>query len=121
MNGAERPAVARQAADHPDELHKLAEGLFALSALFQEGRLPESIAGLPRDEAHPHPGIYPRSCEPQSWSASIIVVLIQSLLGMWAVAPLRLLMVDPHLPEWLPDLRLEGIHVGKATVDLEGH
>src|SRR5438105_2249673 len=27
----------------------------------------------------------------------------------------------PPLPEWLPDLRLEGIHVGKATVDLEAH
>jgi glycogen debranching enzyme len=104
-----------------DELHKLAEGIFALTALFQEGRLPESIAGLPCDEKHPHPGIYLRSCEPQSWSASMIVVLIQSLLGMWAVAPLRLLLVDPHLPDWLPDLRLEGIHVGEATVDLEAH
>jgi hypothetical protein len=49
-----------------DELHRLAEGIFALTELFQEGRLPESIAGLPRDDAHPHPGIYPRSCEPQS-------------------------------------------------------
>jgi hypothetical protein len=89
--------------------------------VFQEGRLPESIAGLARDEAHPHPGIYPKSCEPQSWSASMIVVLVQSLLGMWAIAPLRLLflLVDPHLPDWLPDLQLEGIHVGEATVDLE--
>ena len=102
-----------------DEVHTLAEGLFAASELFQEGRLPESIAGLPRDEAHPHPGLYPRSCQPQSWSASMIVILVQSLLGMWAIAPLRLLLVDPHLPPWLPDLRLEGIHVGSSTVDLE--
>lgn len=102
-----------------DELHQLAEGIFALTELFQESRLPESVGGLARDEAHPHPGIYPKSCEPQSWSASMIVVLVQSLLGMWAIAPLRVLFVDPHLPEWLPDLRLDGIHVGEATVDLE--
>jgi hypothetical protein len=29
------------------------------------------------------------------------------------------LVVDPHLPAWLPDLRLEGLRVGKATLDIE--
>jgi glycogen debranching enzyme len=101
------------------ELHRLAEGLFALSDCFVEGRLPESAGGLQRDDAHPHPGIYPASCEPQSWSASMIVILIQSLLGMLPVAPLKLLIVDPHLPHWMPDLRLEGLMLGDAKVDLE--
>jgi len=101
------------------ELHELTRGLFDLTELFIEGRLPESVAGMPRDEAHPHPGIYPASCEPQSWSASMIVLLVQSLLGMLPLAPLRLLVVDPHLPEWLPDLRLEDMTVGDAKVTLE--
>ncbi|MGD9889840.1 MAG: glycogen debranching N-terminal domain-containing protein [Dehalococcoidia bacterium] len=101
-----------------DELHRLAEGLFAATDLFVENRLPEAIGGLPRDHEHPHPGIYPESNEPQGWSASMIVLIIQSLLGMIAVAPLRLLVVDPHLPPWLPDLHLEGIRVGRARISL---
>jgi glycogen debranching enzyme len=100
------------------ELDRLAGGIFSLSDLFEEGRLPETVGGLPRDAGHPHPGIYPASCSPQAWSASMVIVLIQSLAGMLALAPLRILVVDPHLPSWLPDLRLEGIAVGDATVDL---
>jgi glycogen debranching enzyme len=101
------------------ELHRLAEGVFASTDLFIENRLPEVIGGVQRDHDHPHPGIYPKSCEPQGWSASAIVMLIQSLLAMVAVAPLGVLVVDPHLPPWLPDLRLEGLRVGGALVDLE--
>jgi glycogen debranching enzyme len=101
-----------------EELHRLAEGVFASTELFVANRLPEAIGGLPRDARYPHPGIYPKSCEPQGWSASMVVLLIQSLLGMRAAAPLHLLLVDPHLPEWLPDLRLEGVRVGRTSVDL---
>jgi hypothetical protein len=48
----------------------------------------------------------------------VIVLLIQALLGMRPVAPLGLLLVDPHLPPWLPDLRIAGIRVRQAQVDL---
>ncbi len=101
-----------------DELHRLAAALFAASDLFVANRLPEALGGLPRDAAHPHPGIYPQSNAPQGWSASAVVLLIQALLGMRAVAPLGLLLVDPHLPPWLPALRLEGVRVGDARLDL---
>ena len=101
------------------ELDRLAAAVFDATDLFVSNRLPEAIGGLPRDSDHPHPGIYPNSCEPQGWSASTIVLLIQSLLGMVAVAPLGLLLVDPHLPAWLPDVTIEGVRVGGAKVDLE--
>jgi glycogen debranching enzyme len=102
-----------------DELHLLAEAVFASTDLFIENRLPEVISGIQRDRDHPHPGIYPDSCEPQGWSASAIVMLVQALLAMVAVAPLGLLVVDPHLPAWLPDLLVEGLRIGEAVVDLE--
>ncbi|MCC6382665.1 MAG: amylo-alpha-1,6-glucosidase, partial [Dehalococcoidia bacterium] len=101
-----------------EELHRLAEGVFALSELFVGNRLPEVVSGLPRDDQHPHPGIYPYSCEPQGWSASAVVMVVQALLGLHPVAPLRTLFVDPHLPPWLPELSLEGVRVGHALVDL---
>ena len=102
-----------------EELHRLAEAVFDSTDLFVSNRLPEVIGGLPRDAAHPHPGVYPNSCEPQGWSASAIVLIVQSLLGMVPIAPLGLLIVDPHLPAWLPDVRLEGVRVGGAVLDLE--
>jgi glycogen debranching enzyme len=102
-----------------DELHRLAQGVFESTDLFIENRLPEVIGGLPRDDEHPHPGIYAASCEPQAWSASTLVLIVQALLGMIAIAPFRLLVVDPHLPAWLPDLTLEGVRVGRATLDIE--
>jgi hypothetical protein len=35
------------------------------------------------------------------------------------MAPLGLLLISPHLPEWLPNLRLEGLRVGESVLDLE--
>ncbi|MBD0323737.1 MAG: hypothetical protein ICV72_10170, partial [Aldersonia sp.] len=101
------------------ELHRLARGFFDTTELFVEGRLPEVVGGIQRDPEHPHPGIYPDSCEPQGWSSSAVIQMVQALLGLVAVAPARLLVVDPHLPEWLPDLRLEGVAVGRTRVDLQ--
>lgn len=101
-----------------EQLHRLVEGMFAAAALFEGHRLPEVLSGLPRDERHPHPGVYPVSCSPQAWSASASVLLVQALLALRPAASLRTILVDPHLPDWLPDLKLEGVQVGGATFDL---
>ena len=101
-----------------EHLHRVAEGMFTASALFAEHRLPEVLSGLPRDDVYPHPGVYPNSCSPQAWSASSVFALIQALLALRPAASLRTIFIDPHLPEWLPDLRLEGVQVGDRTVDL---
>jgi glycogen debranching enzyme len=101
-----------------DELHRLAEATFSAAALFEGHRLPEVLGGLPRDEAHPHPGVYPPACSPQAWSASAVVALVQALLVLRPVAPLRAIVVDPHLPEWLSEVDLRGVQVGSARFDL---
>jgi glycogen debranching enzyme len=101
-----------------DELHRLAEGTFAAASLFEGHRLPEVLSGLPRDDAHPYPGVYPKSCSPQAWSASAIIAIVQALLGLRPIAPMRAILVDPHLPLWLPDFTLEGIRLGRARFDL---
>jgi glycogen debranching enzyme len=100
-------------------LDRLAEGIFAATDLFVSNRLPEVMGGLQRDEQHPHPGIYPESHEPQAWSASMVVMVVQALLGIYPFAPAGVLLVDPHLPAWLPDLRLSGLRVGRARLDIE--
>ena len=82
-----------------DEAAALARGVFDAAALFEQRRLPETFGGLQRDERHPHPGIYPDACAPQAWSASAVAWLVQAMLGLWTYAPLRALVIDPHLPE----------------------
>ncbi|HVV50419.1 MAG TPA: amylo-alpha-1,6-glucosidase, partial [Polyangia bacterium] len=99
-------------------LHRLARAQLEAAALFRGRRLPELFGGHGRDEAHPFPGLYPPANAPQAWSASAVVSLVQSLLGLAPVASRRILFVDPALPDWLPELRLRDLRVGRATVSL---
>jgi glycogen debranching enzyme len=104
-----------------DELHRLSRGFFDLAEIFVGHRIPESVGGIHRDDDHPHPGVYPRANAPQAWSASAVVLMIQALLGLRPYAPAHLLLVDPHLPPWLPELTLRGIRIGTAVLDLHVH
>ena len=109
------------------ELHELARAMFEATELFDLNRLPETMGGHTRDRRHPHPGIYPQANSPQAWSASALVSLIHSLLGLIPLAPRQTLIVDPDLPDWLPELTLTNLRVGGAKVslgfrrDTEGH
>lgn len=100
------------------EMWNLAAAFFDSTELFHRGRLPEVLGGFPRDEAHPHPGLWPRSNSPQGWSASSVLMVVEALLGLRPMAPARTVVLDPRLPEWLPDLKLEGLRIGGSVVDL---
>lgn len=101
-----------------EHLHRLAEAIFAASELFDLNRLPEVFGGHARDADHPHPGIYPDANSPQAWSASGVISLIQTMLGLFPAAPVGALIVDPELPEWLPAVTLRDIALGPARVSL---
>lgn len=96
---------------------ELAEGLFALAQLYPGYRIPETVGGYARGE-RPLPGAYPHSNTPQLWNATVFPLVLQSLLGLQPLAPLRLVVVDPHLPEWLPEVVIENLSVGDARATL---
>ena len=100
------------------QLHELAKAMFDATELFDLERLPETMGGHARDRRHPHPGIYPQANSPQAWSASAVISLIYTMLGLIPIAPRQTLIVEPDLPEWLPELALNTIRVGKAQVGL---
>ena len=100
------------------QLHRLAEAMFDASELFDYDRLPEVFGGQPRDRQHPHPGIYPGANSPQAWSAGAVILFIKSMLGLIPLAPRAMLIIDPDLPEWLPELSLRNIQVGNARIGL---
>ena len=101
-----------------DHLTRLAQAVFDASALFEHSRLPELFCGQARSADQPFPALYPQANSPQAWSASALFMLVQGMVGLYPYAPLRALLVDPHLPEWLPELTLRRLRVGAATVDL---
>jgi hypothetical protein len=96
---------------------QLVESLVDLARLYDGGRVPECVGGYARAD-WPHPGAYPRANPLQAWNRSALPQLLQTLLGLEPVAALDLLVVDPVLPVWLPELTLERLRVGGATVTL---
>ena len=101
-----------------EHAQRIAKAQFEAASLFDFDRLPELFGGHPRDDAHPFPGIYPNANAPQAWSASTTFSLLQSMLGLYPYAPLKVLLVDPHLPDWLPEITLRNLRVGAATVSI---
>ncbi|HEX8170708.1 MAG TPA: glycogen debranching N-terminal domain-containing protein [Thermoanaerobaculia bacterium] len=101
-----------------ERAQQLARAQFEAAALFDFHRLPELFGGQPRDAEHPFPAVYPNANSPQAWSASTVFCLLQAMLGLYPYAPLRMLIVDPHLPDWLPEVTLRDLRVGDATVTI---
>jgi len=101
-----------------DHLDRLAAGLFDAASCFRGCRLPEALGGQGREES-PLPTLYPRSNCPQAWSASAVVQLVQTLLGLYPFAPAKMLaLVRPRLPAWLGAVTVRRLRVGDAQVSI---
>jgi glycogen debranching enzyme len=100
-----------------ERAEQLARALYDLARLWPGGRSPECVGGYGRDE-YAHPSVYPRANAPQTWNQSVLPILVQSLLGIVPFAPFHLLLVDPVLPAWLPEVTVRNLRVGDATVSL---
>jgi glycogen debranching enzyme len=111
-------AVAFKRYGYHDTVNRIARGQFEAARLFEHYRLPEVFSGHARDKEHPFPAFYPRSNSPQAWSSSAVFCLLQAILGIYPYAPLNILMVDPAMPEWLPDLTLGNLRVGDAVTTI---
>lgn len=101
-----------------DHVERICRAQFEAASLFEYYRLPELFSGHPRDEDHPFPAIYPNANSPQAWSASTTFSLLQSMIGLYPYAPLKMLFVDPHLPEWLPEITLSNLRVAGAALTI---
>jgi glycogen debranching enzyme len=100
-----------------DRALDLTRALTDLAALYPGYRIPECVGGYDRWE-HPHPGAYPRATSLQAWNQSGFPLLLQTILGLQPLAPLGVLIVDPVLPSWIPEITVRRLRVGRATVGL---
>ena len=99
---------------------ELCGALFDLARCYERGRIPECVGGYARTLSD-HPGAYPRANPIQAWNLSAFPMLLQSMLGLQPVAPLHLLVVDPILPEWMPELIVRDLRLGGSVATLRFH
>jgi glycogen debranching enzyme len=102
---------------HDLRAQELALALFDLAHLYENHRMPECVGGYARGERST-PSAYPRANPVQAWNASALPLCLHALLGLQPLAPLGLLVVDPALPTWMPEVTLRGLRVGEATADV---
>lgn len=99
------------------EAAKVIRAVFDAAARFRGLRLPELFAGLARDPGS-FPAQYLGANVPQAWAAGAVVQALDVLLGLHADARAGTLLLDPALPEWLPEVELENIGVGDLSADV---
>ncbi len=100
-----------------DAVGHIARDISGAASHFLLNQVPELYAGIPRDGTA-FPVQYRGANVPQAWAAGSAFMLLQALLGIEPDAPGGVLHVDPVLPDWLPDVTLYGLRLGKRSFDL---
>jgi glycogen debranching enzyme len=101
-----------------DAAMRIFSGLFEASRHFDLARLPELFCGFTR-RAGEGPTRYPVACSPQAWSAGAIFMLLQATLGLEVDAVAKQIRFrHARLPEFLDEVRIEGLRVGDASIDM---
>jgi len=91
---------------------------FDSSVEFDDARLPELFCGFPR-RAGEGPTRYPVACSPQAWAAGSVFGMLGGCLGLALDARARRIQLrSPRLPVFVDWLRIEGLAVAGARVDL---
>lgn len=97
---------------------KVLAGLFDASIFVDLHRMPELFCGFARRPGE-GPTLYPVACVPQSWAAASVFLLLQACLGLSVKAPVgQVHFSHPLLPEFLREVRIKNLTVGKGSVDL---
>ena len=93
------------------------DAFFHMSQFTELNRFPELYCGF-RKRAHQGPTLYPVACSPQAWSAASIFLLLKACLGLDIdLTKKKITLKNPHLPEWLENVRIRKLEVNGSTVD----
>jgi glycogen debranching enzyme len=99
------------------EAAAVARDISGAASHFLLNQLPELYAGLQRDSTS-FPVQYLGANVPQAWAAGTPFMLLQTMLGLQQDAPRGRLYVDPALPDWLPDVTLSDLRLGRRRFDI---
>jgi glycogen debranching enzyme len=99
------------------EAAQIARDISEAASHFLLNQLPELYSGVARNGAN-FPVQYLGANVPQAWAAGSCFALLQAMLGIQPDAPADRLYVDPELPEWLPDVTLLDLRLGRRHLDI---
>jgi glycogen debranching enzyme len=99
------------------EAAAIARDISRAASHFLLNQLPELYGGLQRDPTS-FPVQYLGANVPQAWAAGTPFMLLQAILGLQQDAPGGKLYVDPALPDWLPDVTLTDLRLGRRRFDI---
>jgi glycogen debranching enzyme len=102
---------------YAEEAGRIARDVSGAGGYFVQDEMPELYAGLQRTPTN-FPVQYLGANVPQAWAAGATFAFLKAMLGLQPDAPNERLYVDPLLPDWLPDVHLKGLRVGKQNFDL---
>lgn len=94
---------------------QVAKGLVDAGSRFLLHRLREVFAGTSREDS-PFPVQYLGANVPQAWAAGSVFHLVRALLGPAPTVGNGIPNIDPFLPDWLPELRIESLALGERRV-----
>ena len=100
------------------EAAQLIREVSGAGGFFDRHQMPELYAGITRTSMN-FPIQYLGANVPQAWAAGSIFAFMQAIIGYQPDAPNDMLYLDPALPDWLPDLTLTDLRVGKRVYDLK--
>ena len=102
---------------HAEQANAVARDVMGAAGFFALNQLPELYSGIQRDGSN-FPVQYLGANVPQAWAAGSVFSLVQAMIGFQPDAPNGRLLLDPHLPDWLPDLTLRDLRVGQECFDI---
>jgi glycogen debranching enzyme len=94
-------------------------GMFETSIFMDLHRLPELFCGFNKRPGE-GPTLYPVACAPQAWSTAAVFYLLQACLGIsfrYEEKP-QICFSYPMLPEFLQEIRITNLRMGKASADI---
>jgi glycogen debranching enzyme len=99
------------------EAARIARDISDAASHFLSNQLPELYTAIERNEKS-FPIQYLGANVPQAWAAGSVFTLLHAILGTVPDGPHGKLHVDAELPEWLPDLTIQDIRVGRHQFDI---
>ncbi len=101
-----------------DDASRIFQAIMEAARYFSNARLPELFCGFSRDE-YARPVQYPVACHPQAWATGAVPYMLEQSLGLKPDGFNNRLIVDrPCLPEFIPDVELEHLKVGRGECHL---
>lgn len=100
------------------QCHKVIRAVCDAGNYFSSSRFPELFAGTDRTRLG-FPVRYIGANIPQAWASGAIFAFIQSLIDFRPDLPNNRVRFDANLPAWLPQLNIDGLTLGKQSIDIQ--